>query len=120
MFLGTTRSCPNCTATWIAATRRGRTLRRSKGTSRRRSTGDTLPEKKSFFETLILSMEMSYGTTGSLFRSGSRQTFFATQVTRLALYLSFVLRIELFPIKVCRYLRCLSAQHALLSHLLHV
>ena len=29
-------------------------------------------------------MEMSYGTTGSLFRSGSRQTFFATQVTRSA------------------------------------
>ena len=41
-----------------------------------------------FFKTLILSMEMSYGTTGSLFRSGSRQTFFATQVTRFALYLS--------------------------------
>ena len=32
----------------------------------------------------IHSMEMSYGTTGSLFRSGSRQTFFATQVTRYA------------------------------------
>ena len=77
-------------------------------------------KRRVFLETLILSMEMSYGTTGSLFRSGSRQTFFATQVTRLALYLSFVLRIELFPIKVCRYLRCLSAQHALLSHLLHV
>ena len=30
----------------------------------------------------IHSMEMSYGTTGSLFRSGSRQTFFAAQVTR--------------------------------------
>ena len=48
MFLGTTRSCPSCTATWIAATRRGRTWRRSKGTSRRRSTGETRPEKKSF------------------------------------------------------------------------
>ena len=45
-------------------------------------------KRRVFPETLILSMEMSYGTTGSLFRSGSRQTFFATQVTRLALYLS--------------------------------
>ena len=30
----------------------------------------------------IHSMEMCYGTTGSLFRSGSRQTFFASQVVR--------------------------------------
>ena len=45
-------------------------------------------KRRVFRETLILSMEMSYGTTGSLFRSGSRQTFFATQVTRFALFLS--------------------------------
>ena len=37
--------------------------------------------KKNIQET-IHSMEMSYGTTGSLFRSGSRQTFFAAQVVR--------------------------------------
>ena len=48
MLLGTTRSCLSCIATWIAATRRGRTWRRSKGTSRRLSTGETRPEKKSF------------------------------------------------------------------------
>lgn len=29
-------------------------------------------------------MDMNYGLLGSLFRSGSRQTFFASQVTRYA------------------------------------
>ena len=80
----------------------------------------------------IHSMEMSYGTTGSLFRSGSRQTFFATQVTRSALELLQIsdcwlneamehLKFELiFVFQVCRHLCCFSPQHALLSHILHV
>ena len=37
---------------------------------------------KNNIQETIHSMEMSYGTTGSLFRSGSRQTFFAAQVVR--------------------------------------
>jgi len=46
----------------------------------------------------IHSMEMSYGTTGSLFRSGSRQTFFATQVTRYAdIYAASVLNMLYYP-----------------------
>ena len=43
--------------------------------------------KGNMIQETIHSMEMSYGTTGSLFRSGSRTTFFATQVTRSALEL---------------------------------
>ena len=43
-------------------------------------------------------MEMSYGTTGSLFRSGSRQTFFATQVVRYAdIYAASVLNLLYYP-----------------------
>jgi len=43
-------------------------------------------------------MEMSYGTTGSLFRSGSRQTFFAAQVTRYAdIYAASVLNLLYYP-----------------------
>lgn len=46
----------------------------------------------------IHSMEMSYGTTGSLFRSGSRQTFFAAQVTRYAdIYAASVLNMLYYP-----------------------
>ena len=74
---------------------------------------------------------MSYGTTGSLFRSGSRTTFFATQVTRSSLeslqiidwnepskpLLSIPL---MFLSQICRYLCCFSPQHALLPHVLHV
>jgi len=46
----------------------------------------------------IHSMEMSYGTTGSLFRSGSRTTFFATQVTRYAdIYAASVLNMLYYP-----------------------
>merc|ERR1719244_1545979 len=46
----------------------------------------------------IHSMEMSYGTTGSLFRSGSRRTFFATQVTRYAdIYAASVLNMLYYP-----------------------
>jgi 5'-nucleotidase len=46
----------------------------------------------------IQSMEMSYGTSGSLFRSGSRQTFFATQVTRYAdIYAASVLNMLYYP-----------------------
>ena len=37
---------------------------------------------KNNIQETIHSMEMSYGTSGSLFRSGSRQTFFAAQVVR--------------------------------------
>merc|ERR1719483_1503245 len=43
-------------------------------------------------------MEMSYGTTGSLFRSGSRQTFFAAQVVRYAdIYAASVLNLLYYP-----------------------
>jgi len=46
----------------------------------------------------IHSMEMSYGTTGSLFRSGSRQTFFAAQVVRYAdIYAASVLSLLYYP-----------------------
>merc|ERR1712106_164077 len=53
---------------------------------------------KSNIQETIHSMEMSYGTTGSLFRSGSRQTFFATQVTRYAdIYAASVLNMLYYP-----------------------
>jgi len=53
--------------------------------------------KKNIQET-IHSMEMSYGTTGSLFRSGSRQTFFASQVVRYAdIYAASVLNLLYYP-----------------------
>jgi len=53
--------------------------------------------KKNIQET-IHSMEMSYGTTGSLFRSGSRQTFFAAQVVRYAdIYAASVLNLLYYP-----------------------
>jgi len=53
--------------------------------------------KRSIQET-IHSMEMSYGTTGSLFRSGSRQTFFASQVVRYAdLYSGTMLNLLFYP-----------------------
>lgn len=43
-------------------------------------------------------MDMSYGKLGSLFRSGSRQTFFASQVTRYAdLYASTFLNLLYYP-----------------------
>ena len=46
----------------------------------------------------IHSMEMAYGTTGSLFRSGSRQTFFASQVMRFAdIYASSLLNLLYYP-----------------------
>ena len=46
----------------------------------------------------IHSMEMAYGTTGSLFRSGSRQTFFASQVMRYSdIYASSLLNLLYYP-----------------------
>uniref|UniRef100_H2Z2V7 5'-nucleotidase, cytosolic II, like 1 n=1 Tax=Ciona savignyi TaxID=51511 RepID=H2Z2V7_CIOSA len=43
-------------------------------------------------------MDMSFGTFGSLFRSGSRQTFFASQVTRYAdLYASSFINLLYYP-----------------------
>eukprot|EP00090_Calanus_glacialis_P001957 TRINITY_DN1145_c0_g1_i1.p1 TRINITY_DN1145_c0_g1~~TRINITY_DN1145_c0_g1_i1.p1 ORF type:complete len:547 (-),score=134.64 TRINITY_DN1145_c0_g1_i1:149-1702(-) len=53
---------------------------------------------KSNIQATIHSMEMSYGTTGSLFRSGSRQTFFAAQVVRYAdIYAASVLNLLYYP-----------------------
>ena len=69
---------------------------------------------------------MSYGTTGSLFRSGSRTTFFATQVTRSSLESLQIIdwnwpsKLLSIPFQICRYLCCFSPQHALLPHVLHV
>lgn len=43
-------------------------------------------------------MDMNYGMMGSLFRSGSRQTFFAWQVTRYAdIYAATFLNLEFYP-----------------------
>ena len=69
---------------------------------------------------------MSYGTTGSLFRSGSRTTFFATQVTRSSLESLQIIdwnwpsKLLSIPFQICRYLCCFSPQHAVLPHVLHV
>lgn len=53
--------------------------------------------KQSRFDT-IHKLEMSYGTTGSLFRSGSRQTFFASQVMRFAdIYAASPLNLLYYP-----------------------
>jgi len=47
---------------------------------------------------VIHQMDMSYGLLGSLFRSGSRQTFFSSQVVRYAdLYASSVLNLLHYP-----------------------
>lgn len=43
-------------------------------------------------------MDLSYGMLGSLFRSGSRQTFFSSQVVRYAdLYAATFLNLEYYP-----------------------
>lgn len=43
-------------------------------------------------------MDTSYGMTGSLFRSGSRQTFFASQVVRYAdVYAATFLNLMHYP-----------------------
>ena len=43
-------------------------------------------------------MDLSYGIMGSLFRSGSRQTFFSSQVVRYAdIYASTVLNLLYYP-----------------------
>lgn len=43
-------------------------------------------------------MDMSYGMLGSLFRSGSRQTFFSSQVVRYAdIYAATVLNLLYYP-----------------------
>lgn len=47
---------------------------------------------------VIYDMDMSYGLLGSLFRSGSRQTFFSSQVVRYAdLYAASVLNLLHYP-----------------------
>jgi 5'-nucleotidase len=46
----------------------------------------------------IHKMEMSYGTTGSLFRAGSRQTFFSSQMIRYAdIYSGSALNLLFYP-----------------------
>lgn len=43
-------------------------------------------------------MDLSYGMMGSLFRSGSRQTFFSSQVTRYAdIYAATFLNLIYYP-----------------------
>ena len=47
---------------------------------------------------VIHEMDMSYGMLGSLFRSGSRQTFFSSQVVRYAdLYAATILNLIYYP-----------------------
>ena len=47
---------------------------------------------------VIHEMDMSYGMLGSLFRSGSRQTFFSSQVVRYAdVYASTILNLLYYP-----------------------
>ncbi|XP_018668625.2 cytosolic purine 5'-nucleotidase isoform X2 [Ciona intestinalis] len=47
---------------------------------------------------VVHEMDMAFGTFGSLFRSGSRQTFFASQVTRYAdLYASSFINLLYYP-----------------------
>ena len=53
---------------------------------------------RSAMQEVIHEMDMSYGLLGSLFRSGSRQTFFSSQVVRYAdLYASSVLNLIHYP-----------------------
>jgi len=53
---------------------------------------------KSKIQETIHSMEMAYGTGGSLFRSGSRQTFFSAQVLRYAdIYAASVNNLLYYP-----------------------
>ena len=55
-------------------------------------------EIKNLLHGTIHAMEMSYGTSGSLFRSGSRQTFFSSQVVRFAdIYASSLLNLIYYP-----------------------
>ena len=62
---------------------------------------NTKPDVESIKKALhatIHGMEMAYGTTGSLFRSGSRQTFFASQVMRYSdIYASSLLNLLYYP-----------------------
>eukprot|EP00096_Caligus_rogercresseyi_P004669 TRINITY_DN1905_c0_g1_i3.p1 TRINITY_DN1905_c0_g1~~TRINITY_DN1905_c0_g1_i3.p1 ORF type:complete len:545 (-),score=152.36 TRINITY_DN1905_c0_g1_i3:1297-2931(-) len=53
---------------------------------------------RSSMQDVIHEMDMSYGLLGSLFRSGSRQTFFSSQLTRYAdIYASSVLNLFYYP-----------------------
>jgi len=74
--------------------------------------------KKNIQET-IHSMEMSYGTSGSLFRSGSRQTFFAAQVVRQAVQFLQDFKTISYP-QICRHLCCQRAKSSVLPNILHV
>lgn len=53
---------------------------------------------RSSMQEVIHEMDMSYGMLGSLFRSGSRQTFFSSQVVRYAdLYAATILNLIYYP-----------------------
>jgi len=53
---------------------------------------------RSAMQEVIHEMDMSYGMLGSLFRSGSRQTFFSSQVVRYAdLYAASILNLIYYP-----------------------
>jgi len=53
---------------------------------------------KNCMQEVIHEMDMSYGLLGSLFRSGSRQTFFSSQVVRYAdLYAASILNLLYYP-----------------------
>ena len=53
---------------------------------------------RSAMQEVIHEMDMSYGLLGSLFRSGSRQTFFSSQVVRYAdLYAATILNLIYYP-----------------------
>ena len=53
---------------------------------------------RSSMQEVIHEMDMSYGLLGSLFRSGSRQTFFSSQVVRYAdLYAASILNLIYYP-----------------------
>jgi len=65
------------------------------------SSNKTRPDVKKAKECIretIHRMEMSYGTTGSLFRAGSRQTFFSSQMIRYAdIYSGSALNLLFYP-----------------------
>lgn len=62
-------------------------------------------------------MDLSYGMMGSLFRSGSRQTFFSSQVVRYAdLYAATFLNLIYYPFSYMFRASSLLLAHEMLSH----
>jgi len=60
---------------------------------------ENISRLKSTMKELSHTMEMEYGRSGSLFRSGSRQTFFASQVDRYAdIYSGSLLNLFYYPL----------------------